>query len=1172
MNTGDTNKQSTATTPGAASPLSSPSPSPLPLDPQPPTPASAVSVAALKKKTYVIKTKSGGVAPAGGGAAPAGLGGLACYSYAPQVSQMQQQQQQPAHLPRGQQTLPPVPPAGRAGKHAQVSVARRIAPGQTLEPLKRGDGDEDEEDVYLPVTAYSKLVCAPESVLMPLSLKTRPRPADMSAQELKDKEYLILGDVRDFLETHEAERTTSSALAPAPERDHRSPRNNAAEGTVAPSGCPSPDFLPSICQLRDIKFSQHTQNGAPGTATPKPSPLGSSVGSAPGSPSATSSSRRRLSGSRSDDLESAIAQLPVYEQFQLNKQARALEKWRSQQLEWKKQEARTSCALSRQPEESLMCTAEEHAMIQREYEVISKAHTLASAKGLTPLFEEPVPVSKGNVLTLPMKAAPSLPVEKVGKPGNFAPQSESEFYLQRKEDLHEQLEQLEPFTPDFSGLEVVGRRLDLRALAQASTAATFTTATTTFPFETSGSEINMFAEEDADLDDLGTAAGDDESLSGARSVTSAGSGSDASSSLPPTPFSPTSNYPCSEITRYSTKVNVDSTDYRPRYAEAVHVGPLAEFDTTRVCLEAAVGAAASGTVTCRNIGSTSLYYAWHRQGKSQTIVAAVHRAANQLAEAGSGAEPSTVEDHYAKTNDADPVATSVEEESFSRFYFNDLEGVILPGDSKTFTFMFKSPTHGIYSVSWEFETTPKLAEGAVTVTVKGVALDEDLNEEARNAIEQQLHEQQTLHVVQDIVDDMIGTCMKPKPVPPPPQPSYRDLKSKFMAANRDITAFFSMHRLQSFTKFAERVTNTGVPTWDMSHGTLEQAIDKLENDVSKARFQEEYTRLIDDSSIPDYPATNHFLYSVGYATMVGLCEKIPAVGAAARAEVGLPPLPSFSFPTDAPLAATGEAYIGRTMQAFITLVTPKEEKPQNVEDEAATTNKRRRRGRGAASAAVNAASTNITPIPTPHGLVPAVPAQTPPDAARVAVGLPKSLTLLTTASSTAPPTPATEALLPQQQQRRRKRGRKTSDAQEPAKVEIDPAVLEMQRKKQLCHEAVLQRVRGLVNAAVDDFLALAKADDVLAEQTLFAPPFNEDEGIPPYTLVSTTMASIAATEEGDAAAGGGGGAGEDGGDRASMKHKRSIHLKRRQRREAAAAAAAAAAVAAGAGATEQLQH
>ncbi|NWH63130.1 MYBPP protein, partial [Geococcyx californianus] len=73
------------------------------------------------------------------------------------------------------------------------------------------------------------------------------------------------------------------------------------------------------------------------------------------------------------------------------------------------------------------------------------------------------------------------------------------------------------------------------------------------------------------------------------------------------------------------------------------------------------------------------------------------------------------------------------------FYFDTRPGVILPGETRKFFFLFKSESAGIFIESWEFRTHPLLLGGALLqVTLWGIALLEDKLADLREKLESDL--------------------------------------------------------------------------------------------------------------------------------------------------------------------------------------------------------------------------------------------------------------------------------------------------------------------------------------------------------------------------------------------------------------------------------------------------
>uniref|UniRef100_A0A8C4WHA0 MYCBP associated protein n=1 Tax=Gopherus evgoodei TaxID=1825980 RepID=A0A8C4WHA0_9SAUR len=109
----------------------------------------------------------------------------------------------------------------------------------------------------------------------------------------------------------------------------------------------------------------------------------------------------------------------------------------------------------------------------------------------------------------------------------------------------------------------------------------------------------------------------------------------------------------------------------------------------RVTFEVLAGEKAESCLTVSNDGTAAIWYDWRRQ-----------------------AQPVTFEE--------------TKEKGMQYFYFNTRPGVILPGETRNFSFFFKSGKAGIFSESWEFGTHPMLLGGAVLqVSLWGIAVYED---------------------------------------------------------------------------------------------------------------------------------------------------------------------------------------------------------------------------------------------------------------------------------------------------------------------------------------------------------------------------------------------------------------------------------------------------------------
>ncbi|NXW89989.1 MYBPP protein, partial [Alopecoenas beccarii] len=102
------------------------------------------------------------------------------------------------------------------------------------------------------------------------------------------------------------------------------------------------------------------------------------------------------------------------------------------------------------------------------------------------------------------------------------------------------------------------------------------------------------------------------------------------------------------------------------------------------------------------------------------------------------------------------------------FYFDTRSGVILPGETRQFVFIFKSERAGIFSESWEFRTHPLLLGGALLqVTLWGIAVYEDKLADLREKLESDLAARVGAAVVKESLKEFLVRIRTPERTPSP---------------------------------------------------------------------------------------------------------------------------------------------------------------------------------------------------------------------------------------------------------------------------------------------------------------------------------------------------------------------------------------------------------------------
>ncbi|XP_048645010.1 MYCBP-associated protein isoform X3 [Marmota marmota marmota] len=103
-----------------------------------------------------------------------------------------------------------------------------------------------------------------------------------------------------------------------------------------------------------------------------------------------------------------------------------------------------------------------------------------------------------------------------------------------------------------------------------------------------------------------------------------------------------------------------------------------------------------------------------------------------------------------------------------QFYFNNREGVILPGETKNFTFFFKSSSAGIFRECWEFKTHPTLLGGALLqVNLHAVSLAQDIFKDERKLLESKLATHDAVSIAKDVLQELLRGILTPERMPSP---------------------------------------------------------------------------------------------------------------------------------------------------------------------------------------------------------------------------------------------------------------------------------------------------------------------------------------------------------------------------------------------------------------------
>ncbi|XP_059140041.1 MYCBP-associated protein-like isoform X2 [Physella acuta] len=224
-----------------------------------------------------------------------------------------------------------------------------------------------------------------------------------------------------------------------------------------------------------------------------------------------------------------------------------------------------------------------------------------------------------------------------------------------------------------------------------------------------------------------------------------------------------------------------------------------------------------------------------------------------------------------------------------RFYFNTASGVILPGESFKFPFVFKSPTPGVYTEQWKFETRPSLCGGAaLLVTLRGVAIQEDKYKEQREKLEKELLERQANEAVKRILYELVNGIRTPERSRSPVD-AYITEEEIF---SRNNPALQYSHELVSQLKdiysqlFDEELRAENV--WSLSIADLQESVMELEDDEKRENLLQQMNLIVGKLTyIPAKPLPQQ-TYGIGYRILQEAIDKIVKESSHLRQTLGLP--------------------------------------------------------------------------------------------------------------------------------------------------------------------------------------------------------------------------------------------------------------------------------------------
>ncbi|XP_078360278.1 MYCBP-associated protein-like [Oculina patagonica] len=219
-----------------------------------------------------------------------------------------------------------------------------------------------------------------------------------------------------------------------------------------------------------------------------------------------------------------------------------------------------------------------------------------------------------------------------------------------------------------------------------------------------------------------------------------------------------------------------------------------------------------------------------------------------------------------------------------RFYFDTKSGVILPGDTLKFPFVFKSPNAGIFTETWELMTRPTLCGGApLRITLRGVAVEDDIYKEARKQIEQELAHREAVETATRLLDEILEGVRTPERARSPVD-AYITEEEIFGRANQGM--YFQDEVVQELKQIYAQLEEE--EDWDLSLQSLQQKIMCVEDEDQRDSLLQTLNSSISTLSFPPMTPVKHAMYAAGYQLLCELVDSIVGQANMIRSILGLP--------------------------------------------------------------------------------------------------------------------------------------------------------------------------------------------------------------------------------------------------------------------------------------------
>ncbi|KAJ3308853.1 hypothetical protein HDU76_003794 [Blyttiomyces sp. JEL0837] len=274
------------------------------------------------------------------------------------------------------------------------------------------------------------------------------------------------------------------------------------------------------------------------------------------------------------------------------------------------------------------------------------------------------------------------------------------------------------------------------------------------------------------------------------------------------------------------------------------------FGVTQMTFEVLLGEVSTSILTVYNQGSTAVHFEWQKMIKDN------------------------------------PLKVKAVCDGVQRFYFHHKKGVILPGTAFDFPIIFKSASPGIFSEMWSLVTNPR-TNTLTTVTLQGIAIEEDINRQKRDKIEYLLNRRRATTVATEVIELVLSRVNPRGPLNSADRKKLLAAQDKqlFVTKNAELHVYYDPKVFDRFLALSSDVgmaINNPQFSWDRSIQSLYETIE------TRSQLLSRLNELVSMSTTPDVSSAFPLLYIICYDIFVDLADRVNEISDTLRKKMALP--------------------------------------------------------------------------------------------------------------------------------------------------------------------------------------------------------------------------------------------------------------------------------------------